>query len=107
MGMTIEQRNDLIDQMLVDYKICFTKHFPCKRPLTDTEWRDAIKEFDAVAVVTGENGTEGVGVGLLGRLSCTVSGVGSTSFSFLYFCWKALILLSFLLTEDGIRIVLE
>lgn len=49
MGMTIEQRNGLIDQMLVDYKICFTKHFPCKRPLTDTEWRDAIKEFDAVA----------------------------------------------------------
>lgn len=49
MGMTIEQRNDLIDQMLVDYKICFTKHFPCRRPLTNKEWQEAITEFDAVA----------------------------------------------------------
>lgn len=49
MGMTIEQRNDLIDQMLVDYKICFTKHFPNKRPLQDEEWKDTISEFDAVA----------------------------------------------------------
>ena len=49
MGMTIEQRNDQIDQMLVDYKICHDKHFPKRRPLTDDEWVNTVTEMDAVA----------------------------------------------------------
>lgn len=50
MGMTIEQRNDQIDQMLVEYKICHDKHFPNKkRPLTDDEWQEAINEMDSIA----------------------------------------------------------
>lgn len=49
MGMTIEQRNDQIDQMLVDYKICHDKYFPKGGPLTDNEWLNAVLEMDAVA----------------------------------------------------------
>ena len=49
MGMTIEERNALIDQMLVDYKICHDKHFPDKKPLADDDWVNTVNEMDAVA----------------------------------------------------------
>lgn len=47
--MTIQQRNDLIDEAIVAYKVCHDKYFPNGRSLTDEEWKAYIDEMDAIS----------------------------------------------------------
>ena len=46
--MTIEERNNLIDDALINYKGCHDRHFPVGRSLTDDEWVAYIEELDAI-----------------------------------------------------------
>ena len=47
--MTIEERNNLIDDAIVKYKVCHDKYFPVGRSLTDKEWEDYIQDMDGIA----------------------------------------------------------
>ena len=47
--MTIEERNRLIDDALVNFKGCHDRHFPVGRSLTSEEWETFIAEMDAIA----------------------------------------------------------
>lgn len=47
--MTIQQRNDLIDEALIAYKVCHDRHFPNGRSLTDEEWEAYISEMDTIS----------------------------------------------------------
>lgn len=47
--MTFPQRNDLIDEMLVKYKMLHDKYSNNIRILTDEEWKEYIDSMDSVA----------------------------------------------------------
>lgn len=47
--MTVEERNDLIDDAIVLYKGCHDKYFPTGRSLTNKEWHDFVGEMDSIA----------------------------------------------------------
>ena len=45
----IQERNNLIDKAIVEYKICHDKYFPNGRALTDDEWTNFINKMDSIA----------------------------------------------------------
>lgn len=47
--MTVEERNDLIDDAIVAYKGCHDKYFPIGRSLSHAEWQNLRDEMDAIA----------------------------------------------------------
>lgn len=47
--MTIKERNKLIDDALVEYKVCHDKYFPIGKALTDPEWEEFISHLNAIA----------------------------------------------------------
>ena len=47
--MTFPQRNELIDEMLVKYKMLHDKYSNNKRILTDEEWKEYVDSMDSVA----------------------------------------------------------
>ena len=49
MGKYIEVRNEQIDEMITEYKVCHDSNFPEGRSMTDEEWHKAVNDFDSVA----------------------------------------------------------
>lgn len=49
MGKWIEQRNEQINEMITEYKVCHDSNFPEGRSMTDEEWHKAVDDFDSVA----------------------------------------------------------